>query len=95
MQHSGAGPKRRPWALVARDLIDNPGQWGVVLDDNTSNTGSAVARINNGLTRWFQPAGAFLAVSRTLGATTLVYAVYLGENHEYAKMANVESMSAA
>ncbi len=90
-----SGPRRRPWPIVARELRDNPGEWGVVLEDGGSNAGSTVARINGGQTRWFGPAGAYFSVQRTINGRIFVYAVYVGENHEYAEKADVQSVRAA
>ncbi len=86
---------RRPWPLVAAQLMANPGEWGVVMEDGGSNSGTAVARINNGLTQWFQPAGAFAAVSRTVDGTIIVYAVFLGYNQEYAEQASIAQIPQA
>ncbi len=94
--NTGGTPYRRAWAVVAADLRNNPGEWGIVLENGGTNGGSVVARINNGQTQWFLPAGAFLAVQRTLpGNNVTVFAVYLGENHEYAEKAGVTSLRAA
>jgi hypothetical protein len=67
----------------------------VVLIDGGSNAGTTVARINSGHTQWFKPAGSFFAVQRTINGQRIVFAVYLGVNHEYAEKAGVESVNAA
>ncbi len=85
----GTGKAARPWPLVAKDLRDHPGRWGVVLEDGGTNSGTAVARISNGLTQWFQPAGAFFALQRQRNHVIEVYAVYIGEHQEYAEEAGV------
>lgn len=85
---------RRPhkaWVLVALDLRDNPGEWGLV-DEDCGSSASVSSRINNGETSWWQPAGSFFAVQRTVDGIKNVYAVFLGENHEYAEQAGVKSL---
>lgn len=89
--YAGGSAKRRPWPIVARDLRDHPGEWGVVLVDGGTNSGSTVVRITGGHTQWFEPAGSFLAVQRSVNGQVIVYAVYLGPNHEYAVKAGVTS----
>ncbi len=80
----------RPWALVSFQLQQNPGKWGLLDDDSTPGLASTTSRINSGDFRWFRPAGAFVATQRTVDGRLYVYAVYIGENHEYAERAGVE-----
>lgn len=89
---TGGGGRRRPWPVVAADLRKNPGEWGVVLEDGGTNSGTTVARINNASTRWFKPAGAFYAVQRQVEGQVTVYAVYIGVNHEYAEKAGIAAI---
>lgn len=51
----------------ADDLRANPGKWGVYPGDlySTKSAYSTTGNINRGLTRSFQPRGAFQAMTRT------------------------------
>lgn len=82
----GAG---RPWAAVAYQLRQRPGQWALIDEDANSRAPGVAHRINNAAVSWFAPAGSFLAVQRTVGGSVCIYAVYLGEDHEYAEVAGV------
>ncbi len=69
------GTRQRPWALVAAQLRDRPGQWALI-DDHGGNV-TLATRIGNG-TSWWKPAGAFEATTRMINGRLHVYARYIG-----------------
>ncbi len=81
----------RPWAWIAADLRADPGEWYLIEDDGGYNSASVTNRINNGSSSWWRPEGSCFALQRTIDGKVHVYAVYLGENHEYAEQAGVQS----
>lgn len=68
---------RTPWAVIAEELRERPGEWGVAYEGAHDPT--RIQRIKNGYSPWFRPAGTFQACQRTRpdGAVT-VYARYVG-----------------
>jgi hypothetical protein len=70
-----AAVPRRAWAMVAAELRDEPGRWGLIDD---ACTGPHVAqRIKAGV-GWWSPAGSFDACTRSVEGRLHVYARYVG-----------------
>lgn len=70
------GDVKRPWAIVAAELKANPGDWGVVYEGNP--TPKLAVRIEQGLSPWFRPAGAYEATQRSRRGQVTIYARYIG-----------------
>lgn len=66
----------RPWALVAAQLRDRPGNWALIEDACTNP--NLTTRIKTGK-GWWAPAGAFEARALAADGRFLVYARYIGE----------------
>lgn len=76
---TGAGPrmKTHAWAVIAKDLRDKPGDWGVVSEGHPDP--SIAPRIKTAKSPWFAPAGSFQVKTRRTNGVTVVYARYIGE----------------
>lgn len=73
----------RPWATVAQQLREHPGDWGVISEWPTAKEAWLLKRVPAGVGHW-KPAGAFAVKSRTVNQLFTIYAVYIGPNGEYA-----------
>lgn len=76
--HRGRRRSADMWLPVAKELRDNPGEWGVILEACGGTTTSAAASVNAGLVEPWCPPGTFEATSRKIGGVTLTYARYVG-----------------
>ena len=72
----GKRPKRPKHYAIARKLIENPGQWAIIMRDAST---AMPHQIKNGGLKAFEPAGAFEAVARTNGKKNraTIYARYV------------------
>lgn len=72
----GRGRSGEESQAIADELRRRPGRWAVVKEyDSVPSAGAYAGQIRNGVTRAWQPEGAFEAVSRK----GKVYARYIGE----------------
>lgn len=75
----GDGPRGKHFAIAA-ELRTRPGEWAhIVSYANQRTAGSVAYGIRNGLQRAYEPAGAYDAVSRSLGEEYRIYARYVGD----------------
>lgn len=72
------GETRMPWSLIAQQLRERPGEWGVV-HEGDSPALHMTHRIAQGKSPWFRPAGHFEATTRIRLGHAVVYARYVGE----------------
>lgn len=88
--HNGTGGAQisQEWLDVAQLLAQNPLQWAKVAEAEKQAQASALAhRINKGLTRAFEPAGAYEAQSRPTGeGGGYVWARFVGEDADPVKV---------
>lgn len=74
---------RTKFSEAARKLKARKGEWAKVADYPKAGTAATIANIiKTGRSRFFEPAGAFEAVSRTVEGEHRVYARYVGEEKE-------------
>jgi hypothetical protein len=76
------GRRYRESALtaVAAELMDHPGEWGVIYDGrNRALAGGLAHRITQGQPKCFSPAGLFDAVFRSVGDSYVTFARYVGD----------------
>jgi hypothetical protein len=72
--------KQRSFAGVGDALRARPGQWARIAEYPGRPVASMlVVRIRTGAVRYWQPAGSFEAVSRTVDDKTCVFARYVGD----------------
>jgi hypothetical protein len=72
--------RRSKLSPVADALRDQPGRWAVVFEGPHGRATGMATHIRLGQVRCFTPTGDFDATTRRVGATSVVYARYVGED---------------
>lgn len=71
-------PRPSQYDVVAAELRDNQGVWGVIFEGDPGRAAGLSSHIRNGTLACFRPAGAFEAVSRMDCGKRVVFARYVG-----------------